>query len=278
MASLENDEDVPPLEDMSNMYLHKKVSPIVQGAPPEKSPISVATVSQVISPATDKPSTTAFGGFAKGFLNSGSSASPSKQAPVPRALETAESMPFLKASKASRGQLEEVQTAMKEATPFLKKNEKEWLTPELLEKFQNHDMLRYMSDPKFAAILTEFQTNPEAAQKKYGDNKQVMEFFRQFMGVMGQHLSEVGEKKEKEKKQMTPAKAAAPEDIAVNDILKDPEVVTILQDPWIKNMFEIIRVNPDRSAAIMAEAMSSPLRSAQLRKLHAKGLLGIQQK
>ena len=61
------------------------------------------------------------------------------------------------------------------------------MTEDLLTKIQNNDtIMKRLSDPRFMAAVTEFQTNPKAAQEKYKDNPEMVKFLSEFAGVMGE--------------------------------------------------------------------------------------------
>lgn len=117
--------------------------------------------------------------------------------------------------------------------------------------------------------------------QKYGDNPQVAKFFQSFMGVMGNHLSELGEKEEaaragSAKGQAGPIQqqpAADPEAMAA---LAKPGVREALQDPRIGAMIEALRRNPERSREITAAARRDPDVAVKLRTLCEAGVLAMQ--
>ena len=54
----------------------------------------------------------------------------------------------------------------------------------------------------FGVFMEEMQNDPEAAMQKYKDDEALQDFLQEFMGLMGDHMVNLGEaKKEKEAKQ-----------------------------------------------------------------------------
>ncbi len=49
--------------------------------------------------------------------------------------------------------------------------------------------MKRMNDPSFMQAMAEFQTNPQAAQQKYKDNKEMQTFLKEFCGLMGECIS-----------------------------------------------------------------------------------------
>merc|ERR1719394_256698 len=69
-------------------------------------------------------------------------------------------------------------------------NKDQWLTDDLLQQVTKNPVLaRRLTDPSFMQALTEFQTNPTAAQKKYAKNPEMRQFMQEFCAIMGDHLS-----------------------------------------------------------------------------------------
>ena len=62
----------------------------------------------------------------------------------------------------------------------LMKNKDQWMTPDLVEKIHSNPVLKQaFSDPRCAAALQEFSTNPAEASKKYAHIPGINEVFRQ---------------------------------------------------------------------------------------------------
>ena len=51
-----------------------------------------------------------------------------------------------------------------------------------------------MANPRFTKAMQEMQENPEAAQRKYKDDEAVQDFFKEFMGLMGDHMMNMGQR------------------------------------------------------------------------------------
>ena len=53
-----------------------------------------------------------------------------------------------------------------------------------------------LANPQFMAAFGEFQSNPQEAARKYGDNAEMKEFIREFSGLLGNHFTGIAAKKE----------------------------------------------------------------------------------
>lgn len=49
-------------------------------------------------------------------------------------------------------------------------------------------LAKRMSDPRFMQAITEFQTNPQEAMVKYGNDKEIQLFLKEFCGLLGANL------------------------------------------------------------------------------------------
>ena len=149
---------------------------------------------------------------------------------------------------------------------------------------KNPEMFKMMQNPMFMGALAEFQKNPGEAMQKYGSNPQVSEFFRQFCGVMGEHLSEIGDKEEAAKPktggaaqqaQQQIAPAISPGDQAKLDAaLAKPEVQAALQDPRIQRMIEDLKLRPEMAPQITGDVMRNPELMRKVQTLVQNGILG----
>jgi hypothetical protein len=91
-------------------------------------------------------------------------------------------IPFITAKGKNTNNLElpEVQAAMADQMQSLMQNKDQWMTPELIEKMATNPVLRKaFTDPNYQRALQEFQTNPNAAAKKYAGVKEMEDFFHQ---------------------------------------------------------------------------------------------------
>ncbi|CAH1799856.1 unnamed protein product, partial [Owenia fusiformis] len=268
MAS--GNEDVPPLEDMSELLqkveairdmkgISKKDTPksnepsraakqTAKNASPEhKLPTSTPSPSL---PSNQDNKDSAFAGMKKGFLF-GAPASKSKQESKPKPtakpvnkktdpINVQEEIPFIKANKEeenTRLSMPEVQDAMKASQNLM--NNKEWITQDFLQTIQSRPkLLEKLTNPVFQQAISDFQTNPEAATMKYKDNTEVFEFFKEFSGILGQHFSELGEREQSEQ----PAEPPSGADMKVHSSTNpnqataedEARIQKILADPEIK--------------------------------------------
>ena len=73
--------------------------------------------------------------------------------------------------------------------------------------------------------LSEFQTDPGAAKRKYGHDQDVTLFFKEYFEVMGDHFATLGEQddKAKQQQQQQQQQQLDPDDSArLNEIMQDP--------------------------------------------------------
>ena len=87
-------------------------------------------------------------------------------------------------------------------TNNLEKNKKDWLTPEFFMKLQsNPKLLAAFQDPKCMQAFKEMGENPKEAMQKYGNNPDFRELMMEFSGLMGNHFTEIADKKKKEEEE-----------------------------------------------------------------------------
>lgn len=187
------------------------------------------------------------------------------------------------------GQLPEIAAKMKEANDYMQENQKDWCTPELLNKLaKNPEMMEMMGKPQFMAAIGEFQKDPAAAKKKYEGSPQVMKFFTDFCGIMGEHLTGLQDTKDAQAKKtgggggdagvdrqmITPA-AKSEEDVQIEAILAKPEVQEALQDPRVMNIMKVLRENPEKGKHLLHESMRDPTLLKRIQVLVQNKLLGL---
>ena len=62
----------------------------------------------------------------------------------------------------------------------------EWITDDLLSKIEkNEGFAKKLTNPKFMQAISEFQTNPQAAIRKYQDNAEMQTFLKDFCALLG---------------------------------------------------------------------------------------------
>lgn len=77
----------------------------------------------------------------------------------------------------------------------------EWLTPELQASMATNTVLGpRLADPKFAALLEEFQKDPQESLRKHSSNPEMRGFLQEFCRVMGEHFTKLGEAQEHQAK------------------------------------------------------------------------------
>lgn len=245
-----------------------------------------------------------FGGFSKGFL----SGLNTKSEPVTRSssssskkkTDTKEEIPFIEKKDDNESlRLSEVQETMNKTSENLMKNQ-EWVTDDLLGKVgESQSVMEGFKNPEYVKIIAEFQANPQEAMEKYKDHTKFQEFFREFCKLMGDHFGALGSKEsgeqvsngvvtdpqikavpESEGAQMSvrsstnPKQPTAEDERKMQEILSDPEIKLILQDPKIAQLLEKARSNPEAAQSLVHNGDADFKK--KVHKLVSVGLLQFQ--
>ena len=73
------------------------------------------------------------------------------------------------------------------------------------------------------------QSDPKAAAAKYANDKEITEFLREFMGLMGDHFGNLADADDERKKKEVAEATGPMSDPDVQKIMSDPEFMPILQ-------------------------------------------------
>ena len=77
----------------------------------------------------------------------------------------------------------------------------EWMTDDLLNKISSHPLLsKVFQEPRLAEVLSQFQSNPQAALAAASGNPEMQQFLQEFCSLMGDHFTALADKEEKETK------------------------------------------------------------------------------
>ena len=120
------------------------------------------------------------------------------------------------------------------------------MTPDLLRRFASNPKLALgLQNPRFVKAMEELQKDPEAAMAKYKDDAALQDFLQEFMGLMGDHMVNLGEskkeqeakkqKQQQEQQQEAMRKELEKADPEVAKVLRNQEVASILADPNMQN-------------------------------------------
>ncbi|XP_048766342.2 uncharacterized protein LOC125673697 [Ostrea edulis] len=231
------EDDVPPLEDMSDILKQAEVirskadrSHIKQ--PADSSPrgrvpqnglhdkdTEKKLEKSVQSPAgkSEKPVNTAssksdpgnFGGFRKGFLFGGSSSSKPKvkSSSSGSNVKSSSEMPYITQKSADKGhKLPEVQQTLTKEAQKIAESKDEWLTDGLMKKIESNDKLfKKLGDKKYVEAVNQFQADPVKAMERYKDEKEIQEFLTSFCKIMGEHFTGLADDQDKTAKPSKPA-------------------------------------------------------------------------
>jgi hypothetical protein len=120
-----------------------------------------------------------------------------------------------------------------------------------------------MNNPKFMAALSSMQSNPKAFEKLKEEEPEVMEFVREFCGVMGEHFCKLGEEQEKYRKSSDGAKEERVREVGVLEERAMRKHREELQNQQASNLHD----NYDSQDTRMDEHVSTVLSNPQLRSM-----------
>eukprot|EP00128_Syssomonas_multiformis_P009278 Colp12_sorted_trinity150504_noHs@20455 len=278
------DDDVPPLEDFSDVISKIKfakesksefrtaaVEPNLAKAPAQPAQAKPVSQSQptTTQASANKPAAKSSSGFGfkKGFLTSSKPTKTSnEQKKTPKVEEYVEVKSKPQAAD-ERFRLPEVQQAMNQNIGLLQKGD--WITPELLEKIAKRPhLLQLLSNPGFSQALTELQRNPQAAMQKYQNNPEFSEALKEFAGFIGEHFEQLADKEEAKKKANPD-----PMDLKVQELLANPEIKQLLMDPEVQHFLNSVKQNPSDTSRLQN---LNPDFARKVKRLMELGFLQVQ--
>ena len=212
-----NDDDVPPLEDMS-AFLVKPPALVKQ------STLVKTDLKDTVSPTQDIRKTEAtFSGLKKGFFDSKSP----KSAIVQKKKD--HHIPLIKPKKDAKNPL-----VFDQVQNVIQQNNSEWMTPDLLEKIEKSPTLsKAFQDPLFTVALSEMSSNPSNALKKYQKERpDLIHALKEFASIMGNQfakstMAQIPKDLEKHEQKILDNVFSNSE---VQDALKDEQIQKILAD------------------------------------------------
>lgn len=298
-CELQDENDVPPLEDMSELIqqVNKLRQDVSSGQSSEPS-TKTSDTKPNLEPSAQTPkaseSKRTFGGFKKGFLTN----------PKPRKVNSTHSskstkkstdMPVIRPKnpeQKNKGiEIPEVQEAIKSSIPSLEN--KDWITEDLLKKIEsNPSLANLLMDPTFTAALSQVQTDPMKALAMLESHPEMQTALQDFSGILGEHFTALGNARgelkptnpqdtnigltERSSTKQQPPVPPSPEDEAkMREILSDPEVMKVLQDHQIQRLLTLMKTNPE-AAQLEVKNATTEMR-VKIQKLVDVGLLGFAQ-
>lgn len=200
----------------------------------------------------------------------------------------------------------EVREGMRRAAEATSKAQSQWCTPDLLKQVSDNPKLgAALGTPKFQALLAKMQANPQEAMREIQGSPETQELLNAFMGIMGGHFSKMGaegaEKEAAAKREREAAEQVArgslardvmqreeerrrrgegsvldnmsrSEESEVDAVLRNPEVVELLQDAELQRVIAAASRDPQAFRRAMADPRIAP----KIRKMAEHGLLQIQ--
>ncbi|TPX67248.1 hypothetical protein SpCBS45565_g03966 [Spizellomyces sp. 'palustris'] len=280
------DDDVPPLEDMTQeierLHAIRGIKNVKANQVNSTGTTSVRGKDQVMM---NHQAQSAYSGLKKGFLNGGNSARKTSVVAT-KSTTPATDIPLIKPKQSPTDNLriDEVQAAMRSQMSLL--DRQEWLTPEFLEKIERNPVLtRALTDPVFQKAATELSRDPQAAFKKYAATRpDLMAALREFAGLLGDALGGLADQQEGQKVKESGKEGASgfqiPDELPnhekelVKRVMADPEVQEALRDPKIQKILMEAQKDPPS----LAKALNTANKDVQgkLGCLLKCGLLQIQ--
>jgi hypothetical protein len=179
----------------------------------------------------------------------------------------------------------------------------DWTTPDLMEKIaQNPRLVAGMRNPKFTTALEAMQKDPRAAMVQFKDQPEIMDFLKEYFGIVGQHFTKLDDeqnqkstasgatasgkqhvgplaenaiRKEAERKSQGQMgwRSSMDEDekTKLDEICADKELVEILMDPKMQHVMQQCSV-PGQ----MKKFMQHPEYGPRIQKLIRAGLLKVE--
>ncbi|KAJ7385646.1 hypothetical protein OS493_013671 [Desmophyllum pertusum] len=303
-CDLEDQSDVPPLEDMSELI--QQVNKLREDASAGSS--TTQSTKTTDTQPKKKPESSAecfksaesqktFGGFKKGFLTN---PKPRKGNPVPssKSVKKDADIPVIRPKnpeeKTKGMEIPEVQEAMKSTIPSLEN--KDWITEDLLKKIEsNPSLAKLLMDPMFTAALSQVQTDPMKAVAMLESHPEMQKALQDFSGILGDHFTSlpgsssagmkpttsnsqennIGLSERSSTRQQPPVPPSPDDEAKMREILSDPEVMKVLQDHQIQRLLTLMKTNPE--AAQLEVKNATPETRAKIQKLVDVGLLGFAQ-
>ena len=200
--------------------------------------------------------------------------------------KAAEEMPYIRKKTSTENPLDslrfpEVQQAMKNTM----ENKSQWMTPNLLERFAKNPKLALgLQNPRFVKAMEELQKDPQAAMDKYKDDEALQDFLQEFMGLMGDHMVNLGEdlkeKEEREKKEAEKEMERKKEEMRKEIAKKDPEVAKVLANQDVASILadpEMQKIMREcTQPGVLRKYMQNPEIAKKFRLLQQHGLIQIQ--
>ncbi|KAJ8027029.1 hypothetical protein HOLleu_32043 [Holothuria leucospilota] len=223
--SSNSDDDVPPLDDMTDLLEQVKqiqksretcTKPTTSAPPASLARSSLATTKiekasndhtvkksnedkQEVALSKSRKDGDNFMGMKKGFLLDGFGSEKSKNISKSKTTKSppkskVEDIPVIKPKQGEQEKyrIQEVQDAMKKMTPLLQNSD--WITSDLLEKVEKHPRLaQQMANPDFARVLTKVEKDPEGATRELQNNPQLQDVFKDFCSILGDHFTSLSD-------------------------------------------------------------------------------------
>ena len=252
-------DDIPDLEDFSQELKEIKKSKNINEAPVK---LGVKVINDSNSKNNNATSTIdtqqEFGsGFKKGFLKKQSNSNTTSTINSTKKEDIVD-LTHIKSKKIN--EINEVQEKMNNVSiqndsKFLIKdivnNKKDWLNQDLLMKLaKNPKLLQAFMHPSFTDVISLLQSNPEEAKKKYGSNPEFNEFFKEFSSLMADHFKNLGDKQTE-----SFINQNAKNDAEVEEILKDPKVIKLLEKMKVEGKIESQDLINDQSLMIKIDIL-----------------------
>lgn len=183
-----------------------------------------------------------------------------------------------KQAKLDALKLPEVQAALKQQTEKMK-TDHSWCTPQLMQALAARpDLMKGLGNPRIMEAFTAMQKDPQAAKKKYENDKEVTDFLMEFSKLMATHFEVLGEEESKNPSQTTYTNPQTGQTVQgtpeMQKALKNPEVQKALKDPEVQQI--IAEMQQGRPLEMHELGRKNPGLFLKLKVLLDAGLFNLQ--
>ncbi|KAI8998121.1 hypothetical protein BC832DRAFT_566225 [Gaertneriomyces semiglobifer] len=280
MMSIE-DDDVPPLEDLSEVIAQKlKPTQPTHPVPNKQSSTKTSSIlleleesrNQRKSEPARAAAVSSFG-LKKGFLNSSNgSSSKSNSSAQPKKARMTE----LTAKPKNSLELPEVQDEMRKTMDKLP--QKEWLTPELLEKVASSPILsKAFADPAFMSATQMLAKNPaQAFEALQRTHPQYITALRELASLLADQFNGLAESHQQQnvEKLIENNGLDTQEKAFVQKVMSNPKAVEALKDPRVLQALGRMQKDKKEVGMDMIRGLDEDLRS-KVGVLIELGVLGV---
>lgn len=186
---ISNDDDVPPLEDLSGYFAKKNSAKLSSSKAVESEAVSVKN--QKIAHEKTTAKKVEFSGLKKGFFSSNPKPKPAEKTTTKSPSENTpdDDIPFIKFVPKTNEFLEIKEVRDKLSSQF-DQTKSDWMTSDFLQKIDHSPTLKAaFQDPRFIQVSQQLAKDPVGTMKVVSKTMpQYVEALKEFMGLIGEAM------------------------------------------------------------------------------------------